>query len=104
MHPGIDLRGEIGTPVLASQSGRISGRKHMGDYGNTITIDHGDGWETIYAHFQRFAVELGDCVQVGDVVGFIGMTGLIAEPHVHFEIWRDGYTVDPADFLPGVER
>jgi murein DD-endopeptidase MepM/ murein hydrolase activator NlpD len=103
MHPGVDLAADISTPVQASRGGRVVMAAYDGDYGNTITVDHGNGWETLYAHLQRFAPKSGegDCVKAGEVIGFVGMTGLTQGPHVHFELRRHGVAVNPVDFLPG---
>jgi murein DD-endopeptidase MepM/ murein hydrolase activator NlpD len=100
-HPGIDIAAPVGTPVSAALPGRVSKAAYIGDYGNSITIDHGGGWETSYSHLQRFSVREGDCVPSGGEIGKVGATGLVEGPNLHFEIRRDGRTVDPTNFLPG---
>ena len=100
LHPGIDIAAPVGTAVQATMQGRVTTTSFLGDYGNSITIDHGGGWETTYSHLQRFSVRVGDCVNAGDQIAPVGMTGLTQRPHLHFEILRAGRNVDPFRFLP----
>ena len=100
LHPGIDIAAPVGTAVQATMQGSITTTAFLGDYGNSITINHGGGWETTYSHLQRFSVRVGDCVNAGDQIAPVGMTGLTQSPHLHFEILRAGRNVDPFRFLP----
>jgi len=76
--------------------------KYTGEHGNRVEIGHGRGYATAYNHMSRFATKMkvGDCVEAGTVIGFIGATGLIASPHLHFEVNRHGVWFDPELFLP----
>ncbi len=100
LHAGIDYRGPIGDPVVAASPGRVKTVGVDGAYGNRIVVDHGAGFETSYSHLSRFGVALGACVAAGTPIGSMGTTGLSAEPHLHFEVIKDGRTVDPSTFLP----
>jgi murein DD-endopeptidase MepM/ murein hydrolase activator NlpD len=64
-------------------------------YGNTVVIDDGSGWQTLYAHLGSFDVRKGDCVTAASVIGKVGATGLVASPQIHFEVRRNGESVDP---------
>jgi murein DD-endopeptidase MepM/ murein hydrolase activator NlpD len=102
MHDGVDIGAEIGTPIRAPQQGRVVEKKYKGDNGNFLAVDHGGGWETSYAHFRSYAdgVNAGDCVNDGQTIGFVGMTGLTGSPHLHFEVQHHGATIDPLTVLP----
>ncbi|MPZ98272.1 MAG: peptidoglycan DD-metalloendopeptidase family protein [Dehalococcoidia bacterium] len=102
-HPlGIDLAGPVGTPVTTAQGGTVTfaGGNPCCSYGYHIIVDHGDGYETLYAHLSGFNVVSGQYVDSGDVLGWIGMTGRTTGPHVHFELRRWGAYQDPLWFLP----
>lgn len=102
-HPlGIDVAAPPGTPVYAANAGQISfaGGNPCCSYGYHIIIDHGNGYETLYAHLADFAVGVGGYVNAGDVIGYIGMTGRTTGPHVHFELRRNGVYQNPLNFLP----
>jgi murein DD-endopeptidase MepM/ murein hydrolase activator NlpD len=106
-HPGVDLVAATGDAVEAAAIGRVHDAGTRGENGNLVKIDHGDGLFTFYAHLSRIEVQPGDCVARGHVIGRAGSTGLIAGPHVHFEVWVDGKLVDPGPALghkaPGSE-
>jgi murein DD-endopeptidase MepM/ murein hydrolase activator NlpD len=102
-HPlGIDIAAPVGTPVYAANSGQVSfvGGNPCCSYGYHVIIDHGNGYETLYAHLADFAVGVGSFVNAGDVIGYIGMTGRTTGPHVHFELRRNGVYQNPLSFLP----
>ena len=91
-HSGIDISGlGYGAPVYAANNGTIITKKYQGDYGNYITIDHNNGYWTLYAHMSRFApdINVGDTVARGQLIGYIGSTGWATGPHLHFEAWKD---------------
>jgi murein DD-endopeptidase MepM/ murein hydrolase activator NlpD len=95
-HQGTDYAAPEGTPVYAAGSGRVVFRGVRGGYGNAIEIDHGGGIQTVYGHLSRFAPpRLGEHVQQGETIGYVGMTGLATGPHLHFEFHMDGRFVDP---------
>ncbi len=97
MHNGIDFAAPTGTPIHAAGSGRLVRVGRHGGYGNYIRIDHGNGYETAYAHLSRFArgIASGRRVQQGDLIGYVGSTGVSTGPHLHFEVIRNGRHVNP---------
>ena len=99
-HPAIDIDGEEGDPVYASDSGVIvyAGWNSWG-YGNTIVINHGNGWQTLYAHLSSIYVGCGQSVVQGGVIGTIGNTGNSTGSHLHFEMMLSGVKVNPHDYL-----
>ena len=96
-HSGMDFTAPTGTEVYATGNGVIetvkSARRELG---NHIVINHGFGYETVYGHLDRFNVREGQKVKRGDVIGFIGSTGLSTAPHLHYEVLVNGRQVDPA--------
>ncbi len=99
-HAGMDFTAPLGTEVYASGDGTISGvfsnRRGMGNY---IVINHGYGYSSTYAHLDSFAVKSGQKVRRGDVIGFVGNTGLSVAPHLHYEIMLNNATVDPVNYF-----
>ena len=97
-HKGIDFAAATGTPIKAAGSGRIASRGRNGGYGNAVVIAHSGGITTLYGHMSRFAkgLNVGDRVQQGQVIGFVGMTGLASGPHVHYEYRVNGVHKNPA--------
>jgi murein DD-endopeptidase MepM/ murein hydrolase activator NlpD len=95
-HPGLDFAASHGEPVQAAAKGRVTHANQAGESGNMVTIDHGDGLSTAYAHLSRINVEVGDCVAEGAAVGLAGSTGLAARPMLHFEVRVEDKLVDPA--------
>ncbi|SAK96500.1 peptidase M23B [Caballeronia fortuita] len=98
-HPGIDLVAPTGTPVLATAAGRVIHAGPMPGYGNTVEIDHGNGFITRYAHASKINVHVGQQVQPGATIAEVGSTGRSTGPHLHFEVRVAGKPVDPADYL-----
>ena len=98
-HSGTDFRAKKGTPIIASNSGRVVLVKNRFFAGNSIIIDHGQGIYSGYYHLSRFAVKKGDFVQKGEVIGFAGATGRVTGPHLHFTFHVNGKCVDPLDFV-----
>ena len=104
MHRGVDICNRIGTPVIATADGKVSVRRKDGNFGNYILIDHKYGLESGYAHLQRFSVRPGDRVKRGQIIGYLGRTGRVTAPHLHYGIKRDGRWVNPFPyFLEGRE-
>lgn len=99
MHTGIDLANVSGTPIKASDDGKIIMAKYYGAYGNCIIIDHGNGFSTLYGHQSAFAVKLGDYVTKGQTIGYVGSTGWSTGPHLHFEIRINGKHVNPKNYI-----
>lgn len=101
-HFGIDIDGDLGEPMWSSDSGVVvyAGWNNFG-YGNMVVIDHGNGWQTAYAHMQVITVGCGQSVFQGTPIGTIGSTGKSSGPHIHYEMLHDSYgKVNPWDFLP----
>ena len=96
-HQGVDYAAARGTPVIAAADGRISAAGWRGGYGNTLVIDHGRGQSTLYGHLSRFAKgsRAGARVRQGEVIGYVGMTGLATGPHLHYEFRLHGVHRDP---------
>lgn len=101
-HFAIDIDGDLGEPMWASDSGVVvyAGWNNFG-YGNMVVIDHGNGWQTAYAHMQVITVVCGQSVFQGTPIGNIGSTGKSSGPHIHLEMYHASYgKVNPWDFLP----
>ncbi|RWM40912.1 M23 family metallopeptidase [Mesorhizobium sp.] len=97
IHKGVDWAAPVGTPIMAAFDGAISFQGDGGGYGNLVKITHANGRETRYAHMQKFAIAsgVGTKVKAGDVIGYIGTTGLSTGPHLHFELYQSGEAIDP---------
>ncbi|MER8826774.1 M23 family metallopeptidase [Mesorhizobium sp. M0938] len=97
IHKGVDWAAPLGTPIAAAFDGEIVFQDDGKGYGNLVKISHGNGSETRYAHMQRFAIKdgVGTKVKAGDIIGYIGTTGLSTGPHLHFELYRSGEAVNP---------
>lgn len=94
-HTGIDYAATQGTPVHATADGSVSFADVRGGYGNMVEVQHPNGYATRYAHLSRIAVRPYQMVQQGDVIGYVGATGLATGPHLHYEVRRKGQPVDP---------
>lgn len=99
MHTGIDYSGAVGAALKVAADGAVIEADRSGQYGNLIVIDHGNGIATAYAHLANMKVGEGDCVHTGETIAGRGNTGLSSEPHLHFEVRRDGTAVDPEPLL-----
>jgi len=99
MHNGVDLSAPSGTPIYAARSGVVYYRGWWGTGGNTIAINHQDGYISRYLHMESFAVQNGAWVAQGQVIGYCGTTGGSTGPHLHFEIEYNGSYVNPADYI-----
>lgn len=105
MHTGVDWACAIGTPIIAAGNGTIEEVGRKGYYGNYIRIRHGNGYQTAYGHMSRFAnVHPGMQVRQGQVIGYVGSTGLSTGPHVHFEVLVNNRFVDPMSIQVPRER
>lgn len=100
-HMGLDIDGRTGDPIVASASGTVSfaGWNRTG-YGYMIILGHGQGRETAYAHLSSFAVQHGQQVTQGQVIGFVGSTGRSTGSHLHFEVREWGVRKNPLNYLP----
>lgn len=100
-HSGIDIDGETGDPVYAIDNGVVvyAGWNNWG-YGNMVVINHGNGWQSLYAHLNSISVGCGQSVYQGNVIGTIGTTGSSSGSHLHFEMMYQGVKVNPWKYLP----
>ena len=103
-HDGADFAGREGSDILAVASGVVSWSGYQNGYGNLIEVSHGDGLSTRYGHNAENLVEVGDLVRRGDVSALMGNTGRSTGPHVHFEVFKNGRTVDPATYVKRTYR
>lgn len=102
-HKGIDLGAKIDTPIVASSDGvvRVSTDllENRKNYGTLIIIDHADGFHSVYAHLNSRKVAVGEHVEAGQLIGFVGETGRTTGPHLHLELLKDNKHVDPSDYI-----
>jgi hypothetical protein len=98
-HTGIDIGAPFGTHVMAARAGRIESTGYSDVYGNFIIIAHDATWETLYGHLSKIVVEKGQAVRSGDVIGFVGSTGMSTGPHLHFETRKRGTATNPAPLI-----
>jgi murein DD-endopeptidase MepM/ murein hydrolase activator NlpD len=96
MHAGMDFKARYGTPIVAVSDGRVSSAGRAGGCGIAVRLDHGSGLSTRYCHMSRMAVSRGQQVRRGQVIGYVGSTGLSTGPHLHYEMYRGGRAVNPA--------
>ncbi len=100
MHTGIDFAAPIGTPIYATADGVVEEVDiRFSGYGKMITIDHGFGYQTRYAHMHDFAVRKGQKVKRGDLIGYVGNTGLSTAPHLHYEVVLNGILINPVHYF-----
>ena len=99
MHGGIDIKGKIGTNIIATGDGIITKASAEKDWGNLIIVSHPGGYSTWYAHLQNFNIKEGQQVSKGDVIGFLGNTGKSTGPHLHYEIRQNDKRLDPIDII-----
>ena len=99
MHTGIDITVPVGTPLHATADGVVSFADRSGGSGNIVVIEHGHGLSSVYAHNSKNKVLAGQTVKRGDIIAYSGSTGISTGPHVHYEVWRNGQSVNPAPFL-----
>ena len=98
-HGGIDIAAPTGAPILAARAGRVTFSGWQGGFGNTVIIDHGGGWTTLYAHNSRNSVRAGQMVRGGNLIALVGSTGNSTGPHLHFEIRSGGVRRNPSQFV-----
>ena len=99
-HYGIDIAVKEGEPIYASASGFVVFSDWTYDFGNYIILYHGDDYFTVYGHNKENFIKVRDFVKRGDVIATSGSTGIASGPHLHFEIWQDGKTINPLDLFP----
>ena len=98
MHKGMDFRAGYGTPILAATDGRVTRAGWAGGYGKQVRIAHAGGLTTSYSHMSRITAKPGQRVRQGQVIGYVGSTGLSTGPHLHYELYRNGTAINPASF------
>ena len=100
MHNGVDMSAAQGTPIYASRSGKVTVASYQaGGAGNYVSINHGDGFSSIYMHMTHYIVSVGQYVTAGQVIGYVGSTGISTGPHLHFGISYNGTYVNPMNYL-----
>ncbi|ABZ94131.1 Metallopeptidase [Leptospira biflexa serovar Patoc strain 'Patoc 1 (Ames)'] len=103
-HSGLDLAAKVGAPVLSAADGEVVFTGRNGGYGNSVTIQHKNGYKTVYAHCSQILVEVGETVKMGRVVALVGRTGTATGAHLHFEVFRNGKIMNPESALGMTEK
>ena len=96
-HNGVDIAADHGAPVRAALEGRVVLTKKLGEYGNTVVLDHGGGMGTVYAHLESWTIKKGDLVKKGDLIGKVGNSGKSTGPHLHWSLLIDDVALNPLD-------
>lgn len=99
-HSGIDIAGKHGDPIFAAADGTVITAKRDPHKGNHIYIRHDYGWDTQYMHLSQIFVEQWETIKKGDKIGAMGSTGRSTGTHLHYEVWKNGRTVNPSTYLP----
>ncbi len=98
-HPGMDFAAEQGTPIYATGDGTIERADNMAQgYGNHVVINHGFGYQTLYGHMSKIVARAGQKIARGQLIGYVGSTGLSTAPHVHYEVIKNGEKVNPVNY------
>ncbi len=97
-HSGMDFTANVGAKIYATGDGVVSASEYGSGYGNHVVVNHGYGYTTLYAHMSKIAVRVGKKVKRGELLGYVGNTGLSAGPHVHYEVHKNGSPVNPVNF------
>jgi murein DD-endopeptidase MepM/ murein hydrolase activator NlpD len=97
-HYGMDFTAPTGTDIFATGNGIVKEVGRNAGYGNIVLIDHGYGYETMYGHLSRTNVKIGQTVNRGDVIGFVGSSGASTAPHLHYEVMKNGQKVNPQNY------
>lgn len=98
-HSGLDFRGAYGSPIHVTAPGVVIKADWSGGYGYHVIVDHGYGYQTLYAHLSGMAVKAGMQIERDRVVGYLGNTGRSSGPHLHYGVYRSGHAVNPKDYL-----
>ena len=98
-HNGVDLANSQGTPIYAARSGKVTVSTYSSSYGYYVTINHGDGFSSLYAHMTHDVVSVGQTVTKGQLIGYMGSTGRSTGPHLHFSIFYNGSSVNPMNYI-----
>ncbi|MBT4159852.1 MAG: M23 family metallopeptidase [Gammaproteobacteria bacterium] len=103
-HPGVDFAGKDGSDVVSVAAGVVVFAGTRSGYGKMVEINHGSAYSTRYGHHKELTVKAGDIVRKGEVIGLMGSSGRSTGPHVHFEVFKNGRTVDPATYIHRASR
>ena len=99
MHYGMDFSAKTGTEIYATGDGIVSKiKRSKRGYGNYVKINHGFGYETLYAHMSKYIVKRGQKVKRGEVIGYVGNSGISTAPHLHYEVRKDNKKINPVNF------
>jgi len=98
-HTGVDLAANQGAPIYAIASGTVTTAGYSDAYGYNVSLSHGNGYGSMYAHMTNYTVSAGQYVSQGEIIGYVGSTGWSTGPHLHFEIYLNGSTVNPMDYV-----
>jgi murein DD-endopeptidase MepM/ murein hydrolase activator NlpD len=98
-HWGIDFTAQAGTEIYSTGDGTVTKAKRMMGYGKLVEIDHGYGYKTRYAHMSNYNVRAGQKVKRGELIGFVGSTGLSTAPHLHYEVMKNDTKINPINFF-----
>ena len=101
-HTGLDIGAAYGADILAADGGTVTLAGTNGGYGNCVMIDHGNGYVTLYGHLSSISVSSGQSVSQGETIGYVGDTGIVTGPHLHFEVLSGGSRIDPEQFFTGL--
>lgn len=99
LHEGIDLGAPEGETIVAARDGVVTAAAYDDSSGNYVIISHGNGFSSAYLHMASYIVSVGDEVRAGDTVGYVGSTGASTGPHLHFSIYYNGESIDPAIYV-----
>ncbi len=98
LHSGMDFSGAIGTPIYATGDGKVVYAKNEKGYGKSILIDHGFNYQTLYTHLDKYNVKIHQKVKRGDIIGYMGNSGVSTGPHLHYEVKKNGIPVNPINY------
>jgi murein DD-endopeptidase MepM/ murein hydrolase activator NlpD len=98
LHSGMDFSGAIGTPIYATGNGKVVYAKNEKGYGKSILIDHGFNYQTLYTHLDKYNVKIHQKVKRGDIIGYMGNSGVSTGPHLHYEVKKNGIPVNPINY------
>ncbi len=101
MHHGMDFTADTGTPIYATGDGKVIKASRGQGFGNMVIIDHGFGYKTKYAHMSKYNTRKGRNVKRGDIIGYVGNTGLSSGPHLHYEVHKNDTPINPVNFYHG---
>lgn len=99
LHDGIDLLGDYGAPIYATANGKVERAEYFGGYGYHVLIQHGYGYQTLYAHLSKLAIRPKSSVKRGQLIGYMGSTGRSTGTHLHYSIYRNEKAIDPKPYM-----